>query len=103
MGNYAASGGYYISCNADYIFAEENTLTGSIGVFMMLPNAQKLMRENIGMSFDTVKTTKYSNGLGIYYDLAPEEVNFLNQTTQHYYKIFKSPSRRWSRNGYCRS
>ncbi|MCR9289467.1 MAG: signal peptide peptidase SppA [Bacteroidetes bacterium] len=89
MGDYAASGGYYVACEADHIFAEENTLTGSIGVFMMLPNAQKLMKEKIGMTFDTVKTTQYSNGLGIYYDLAPAEVAFLNATTQNYYKLFK--------------
>jgi len=89
MGDYAASGGYYISCNADYIIAEENTLTGSIGVFMVLPNVQKLMKDKIGISYDTVKTTRHSNGLGIYFDLAPEEVNFLNQTTQKYYAMFK--------------
>lgn len=90
MGDYAASGGYYVSCEADHIYAEENTLTGSIGVFMMLPNARELMKDKIGITFDTVKTTQYSNGLGIYYDLAPAEVAYLNSTTQNYYSMFKN-------------
>lgn len=50
------SGGYYIAAGADRIVAEPNTLTGSIGVFMMLPNATKLLNEKIGVNFDTIKT-----------------------------------------------
>lgn len=60
MGNYAASGGYYISCNADTIVAEPTTLTGSIGIFGMFPNAKGLT-EKLGVNFDVVKTNKYSD------------------------------------------
>lgn len=57
-GNYAASGGYYISCMADRIFAQPNTLTGSIGVFGTIPNAQELLTKKLGFDFDEVKTNK---------------------------------------------
>lgn len=60
MGEMAASGGYYISCGADYIFAENGTLTGSIGVFGMVPCAEELATEKIGLSFDAARTHKYS-------------------------------------------
>ncbi|ADV45099.1 signal peptide peptidase SppA [Bacteroides helcogenes] len=60
MGDYAASGGYYISCNADTIVAEPTTLTGSIGIFGMFPNAKGLA-DKIGISFDVVKTNRYSD------------------------------------------
>ena len=60
MGDYAASGGYYISCNADYIFAEPTTLTGSIGIFGIIPNVKKLT-EKIGVSVDGVETHELSN------------------------------------------
>ncbi|MBO4621988.1 MAG: signal peptide peptidase SppA [Paludibacteraceae bacterium] len=60
MGDYAASGGYYISCNADYIFAEPTTLTGSIGIFGLIPNVKKLT-EKIGVSVDGVETHELSN------------------------------------------
>lgn len=60
MGDYAASGGYYISCNADTIVAEPTTLTGSIGIFGMMPNAQGLT-EKLGVSFDAVKTNPYAD------------------------------------------
>lgn len=89
MGDYAASGGYYISCNADHIVAEENTLTGSIGVFLMIPNMKGLMQDKLGWNFDTVRTTRYSTGLTTYYPVEGEEANYLNQVTQNYYKMFK--------------
>ena len=60
MGDYAASGGYYISCNADYIYAEPTTLTGSIGIFGTVPNINKL-REKVGLDVDAVSTNKHSN------------------------------------------
>lgn len=60
MGNYAASGGYYISCGADYIVAEPTTLTGSIGIFGMIPNVENLTKK-IGIKFDVVKTNKFSD------------------------------------------
>ena len=58
MGNYAASGGYWISANADYIFADPTTLTGSIGVFGTFPNMQGLLNDKIGLTFDVAKTNE---------------------------------------------
>lgn len=60
MGDYAASGGYYISCIADTIVAEPTTLTGSIGIFGMVPNVKELS-DKVGLTFDVVKTNKYSD------------------------------------------
>ncbi len=61
MGDYAASGGYYISCMADTIVARPNTLTGSIGVFGILFNAQNMFKNKLGITFDSVKTGKYAD------------------------------------------
>ncbi len=58
MGNYAASGGYWISANADYIFADATTLTGSIGVFGTFPNAQGFLNNKLGLTFDVAKTNE---------------------------------------------
>ena len=60
MGDYAASGGYYISCGADYIYAEPTTLTGSIGIFGIIPNAAAL-RDKIGLDIDGISTNKHSD------------------------------------------
>ena len=60
MGDYAASGGYYIACNADTIVAEPTTLTGSIGIFGMMPDMQGLAQK-VGVSFDVVKTNEFSD------------------------------------------
>ncbi len=61
MGDLAASGGYYIACDADKIYAEENTITGSIGVFGILADGSKFFDERLGMTFDEVKTTQFSD------------------------------------------
>jgi protease-4 len=61
MGGMAASGGYYISCAADWIVAEPTTLTGSIGIFGMVPDASELINETFGVHSQTVKTNKYSD------------------------------------------
>ena len=61
MGDYAASGGYYISCAADRIFADPTTLTGSIGIFGMMYSGEKLFTETLGLNFDVVKTNKYAD------------------------------------------
>ncbi len=58
MGNYAASGGYWISAKGDYIFADATTLTGSIGVFGTFPNAQGFLNDKIGLTFDVAKTNE---------------------------------------------
>lgn len=60
MGDYAASGGYYISCGADYIYAEPTTITGSIGIFGTIPDVSKL-REKIGVDIDGITTNKHSD------------------------------------------
>lgn len=61
MGDYAASGGYYISCAADRIFANPNTITGSIGVFGVLPNMEKFLRNKIGITFDRYETNPHAD------------------------------------------
>ena len=61
MGDMAASGGYYISCAADYIFAEPTTITGSIGIFGLFPNASELMNNTLGVHTSTVKTNAFSD------------------------------------------
>jgi len=61
MGDLAASGGYYISCAADSIFAQPNTITGSIGVFGIIPNMQKFFNNKLGITFDGVKTGQYAD------------------------------------------
>lgn len=60
MGDYAASGGYYISCNANWIIAEPTTLTGSIGIFGVIPEASDLLNNKLGLHFDEVKTNKHT-------------------------------------------
>lgn len=59
FGDVAASGGYYISCNANRIFCEPNTITGSIGVFGMIPNFEKMLNDKLGINFDEVEVTEY--------------------------------------------
>jgi len=61
MGDVAASGGYYIACAADSIFAQPNTITGSIGVFGILPNMQNFFNNKLGITFDQVKTAEYAD------------------------------------------
>lgn len=73
MGDVAASGGYYISCAADTILASPNTITGSIGVFGLLPNMQGLFNNKLGITFDNVKTNKFSDLGSVYRSLTEEE------------------------------
>src|SRR5690606_34248064 len=61
MGDVAASGGYYIACAADSIFAEPNTITGSIGVFGIIPNMEGFFENKLGITFDEVKTGQYAD------------------------------------------
>ena len=88
MGDYAASGGYYISCAADSIFAEPNTLTGSIGVFSIFPNVQQLMNKKIGINFDTVSTSKYSNAFSPFFLLNSDESVLMQKFTDKIYNVF---------------
>ena len=89
MGNYAASGGYYISCNADYIYAEPTTLTGSIGIFGTVPNLSKL-REKIGLDIDGVSTNKHSalNVNAIYKGMNPQEMALMQNMVERGYDLF---------------
>ena len=88
MGDYAASGGYYISCAADSIFAEPNTITGSIGIFAVLPNMQKFFNDKLGVTFDGVKTGKYADLGDISRPLTPEERDILQNEVNHGYDDF---------------
>lgn len=88
MGTYAASGGYYIATAADSIFAEPNTLTGSIGVFMMLPNMQELFNQHLGISFDSVKTAPLAVSLSPFFKMSEAERNILQSRTDVMYQTF---------------
>ena len=89
MGDYAASGGYYISCEADYIYAEPNTLTGSIGIFGTIPNIKKL-REKIGLDVDCVSTNRHSaldNNM-LFHGMNPEEQKIMQDMIERGYDLF---------------
>jgi protease-4 len=88
MGDYAASGGYYISCAADSIIAEPNTVTGSIGIFAILPNMQKLFNDKLGITFDGVNTGKYADLGNVSRPLTPEEKAILQNEVNHGYDDF---------------
>lgn len=89
MGDYAASGGYYISCNADSVFANAGTITGSIGVFSLLPNMQKLFNDKLGMTFDGVKTAPYADMGSVNRPLTETEKRFLQSSIDSIYSTFK--------------
>lgn len=88
MGDVAASGGYYISCSADRIFAQPNTITGSIGVFGMIPNAQKALSEKLGITIDTVNTNKHSDVGTILRGVTADEYEYVQQSVEHIYDVF---------------
>jgi protease-4 len=88
MGDLAASGGYYISCAADSIIAEPNTITGSIGIFAIIPNMQKFFNDKLGITFDGVKTGKYADLGDISRPLNPEEKAILQSEVDHGYDDF---------------
>ena len=89
MGDYAASGGYYISCNADSVFADAATITGSIGVFSLLPNMQHLFNDKLGITFDGVKTAPYADMGGTNRPLTDVEKRFLQSSVDSIYDTFK--------------
>lgn len=88
MGNVAASGGYYISCAADTIVAEPNTITGSIGVFGVLFNAQGFMNNKLGITFDTVKTNMHADIGSINRPLTASEKDIIQKSVEHVYDVF---------------
>jgi len=89
-GDLAASGGYYISCMGDRIFAQPNTITGSIGVFGLIPNAKKFFTDKIGITFDEVKITRHGVLGGLTKPLDPEEAAFAQRNVEKTYRQFKS-------------
>lgn len=88
MGDVAASGGYYISCGADRIFAQPNTITGSIGVFGMVPNLQKALSEKLGITIDTVNTNKHSDVGTVLRGATADEHAYIQQSVEHIYDVF---------------
>jgi protease-4 len=88
MGDVAASGGYYISTAANEIFATPNTITGSIGVFGVIPNMQGFFNNKIGMTFDGVKTTKYADFAEVTRPLTADEFSIIQQSVDRIYDDF---------------
>jgi protease IV len=89
MGDYAASGGYYISSMADSIFAMPTTLTGSIGVFGLMFNTEKLMKNKLGVTFDEVKNAPYADLPTVSRALTPQEGQRMQNTIDTIYALFK--------------
>ena len=87
MGDYAASGGYYISCMADNIVAQPNTITGSIGIFGVIPNISGL-NEKLGLTYDGVKTNKMSDAITVNRKFTPEEHNLMQNYVNRGYELF---------------
>ncbi len=88
MGDVAASGGYYISCAADRIFAQPNTITGSIGVFGLSPNAQKLFSDKLGINVDTVNTNKHSDLGSLFRPVSAQEAAHIQKGVEKVYDTF---------------
>ena len=94
MGDYAASGGYYISCNANWIVAEPTTLTGSIGIFGVIPEASELMRKKLGLHFDEVKTNKHTTMMASVFGMLSrpfdaEEMAMMQNYINRGYSLFR--------------
>lgn len=89
MGGYAASGGYYISCGANYIYTEPTTVTGSIGIFGMFPDFSGLLTEKLGVKFDEVKTNKHAAFGTIARPFNEEEMALLDQYIGRGYELFR--------------
>lgn len=89
FGDVAASGGYYIACNADSIFAQPNTITGSIGVFGIVPNMKKFFNNKLGITFDVVKTGPFADMPSASRPLNAAEKHFIQNTIDTIYNTFK--------------
>ncbi|MBR5687907.1 MAG: signal peptide peptidase SppA [Prevotella sp.] len=90
MGGMAASGGYYISCGSNWIVAEPTTITGSIGIFGMFPDASQLLTEKLGVKFDEVKTNKNSGFGTMARPFNEEEMTYLDNYVERGYELFRS-------------
>ncbi len=89
FGDVAASGGYYIGCGADSIFAQPNTITGSIGVFIVIPEMSGFFKNKLGVTFDGVKTGPYADLGGIYRPMTEPEKRIAQQGVDRTYALFK--------------
>jgi protease-4 len=90
MGDVAASGGYYIACNADKIMVQPNTITGSIGVFSIVPDFSSFMNNKLGISFDRVKTGEYADMPSVTRALTENEKQFIQGQVDQIYLDFKT-------------
>ncbi len=88
MGDVAASGGYYIACGADWIVANPSTITGSIGVFGMIPNMQEFFNEKLGITFDNVKTNELADIGSISRPLTAAERGIIEESIEQVYDTF---------------
>ena len=88
MGSVAASGGYYISCVADTIVAEPNTITGSIGVFGIIPNMQSFFKNKLGVTFDRVTTGRHSDFMTVTRPLTTDEKQIVQKEIDRIYETF---------------
>lgn len=87
MGDYAASGGYYISCAGDYIFADPTTLTGSIGVFSLIPNMQSLAEKHLEINFESVSTNENA-GFMNQLPMTPYQLSKMQNQVEEIYDLF---------------
>ena len=90
MGDVAASGGYYIACNANKIFADSNTITGSIGVFSIVPDISTFMKNKLGVTFDRVKTSQFADAPSLTRPMNDFEKNIMQSQVERVYTDFKS-------------
>jgi protease-4 len=90
MGNYAASGGYYISAPGTKIYADPTSISGSIGVFGLVPNAGKLLEQKLGLSIETVNTNENSDFPSVYRSMNVYEKEVMQQTIEKVYTDFVS-------------
>lgn len=88
MGDVAASGGYYIACNATKIFANPSTITGSIGVFGVIPNFQNFFKNKLGVTFDGVKTNQYADYPNVNRAMTPYEQGVIQNQIENIYSTF---------------
>lgn len=88
MGDYAASGGYYISCGADKIFADRTTITGSIGVFGMIPDLSGLVTDKFGISFSTVQTNPNAAPATVLEPLSEAQKTAIQRSVENIYDLF---------------
>ncbi len=88
MGDVAASGGYYISCGADKIYADPATITGSIGIFGVIPYAKTLLNDKLGINFSVVETNPNAVFPRLDAPLTPDQYNWLNKTVHEGYDLF---------------